>query len=163
MGTRSRIHAGALAFLLSLALLANAQTPEQANKLNEFLLRSGSELGNAKSNLLEMTAGLQSPDSDRAMMIIDSASDAQCSFTQLTITSALLAMMVDSRDQASVRKMNVVITKSSVRTSINALRIINREMAKIQSQAAVSESRKLRDLIQAIRDEIQRTVPENQQ
>jgi len=163
MGTRSRIHAGALAFLLSLACLANAQTPEQANKLNEFLHRSGSELGNAKSNLLEMTAGLQSPDSDRAMMIIDSASDAQCSFTQLTITSALLAMMVDSRDQASVRKMNVVITKSSVRTSINALRIINREMAKIQSQAAVSESRKLRDLIQAIRDEIQRTVPENQQ
>ena len=67
--------------------------------------------------------------------------------------------MKDSRDQATVKKYVGVLAGGAVRESNAAIAIVNRDLVKLSSPAAIAEVQKARDLILKIRDEIQRTVP----
>ena len=149
----------AITLSLVLTVPAHAQTLEQASKLVDFLDRTGSELAQSNTNLLQMTEGMQSPESERAMMIFDSVTNTECYFGELLTVATIYSLMVDNRDRATVKKMLGLLAKQSVKAANVTISTSNRELAKMRSPSAVAEAQKARDLVQKIRDEIQRTFP----
>lgn len=144
---------------LALAVPAQALTLEQASKLDSFLISTISELDQAKMNLLQMAEGMQSPEYERAMMIYDSANNAINYFDKLNIVTNIYSLMQDSRDQAILKRRAEVYAKQAMKASDFSIGIANRELARLVSPATITEAQKIRDLVQKIRDEIQRTVP----
>lgn len=152
------------AFLLSTMLPSHAQTVAQAAKLGEFLDLTNSELNATTTNLLQMAHGIESQrvesvESINVLGIFDAADNAARYFDKLEIVVAIYSLMVDSRDQAKVKKIGMLLSKQSVVASDNAISRINRNLINLRSPAAIAEAQKTRDLIQKIRDEIQRVFP----
>jgi hypothetical protein len=148
--------------VLSLALAASAysQTLAQAGKLERFMEVETKELGLRKDNLLGMIAGMDDTQSVAATRIYDAvAATDQQYFTQLFIVVSIYTLMKDSRDQATVKKYVGVLAVGAVRQSNAAIAIVNRDLVKLSSPAAIAEAQRARDSILRIRDEIQRTVP----
>ena len=150
----------AITLSLTLAVPACAQTVAQAARLESFMEVEAKELGQRTENLLGMIAGMDDTQSVAANRIYDSvtATDRQY-FMQLFIVVSIYTLMKDSRDQATVKKYVGVLAGGAVRQSNAAIAIVNRNLVKLGSPAAIAEVQKARDLIQKIRDEIQRTVP----
>lgn len=155
---RSIIAASVLS--LAFAAPAHAQTVAQAAKLERFMEVETKELGQRAENLLGMTAGMDDTQYAAATRIYDAVVTAdRQSFRQLYIVVLIYTLMKDSRDQATVKKYVGVLAGGAVRESNAAIAIVNRDLVKLSSPAAIAEVQKARDLILKIRDEIQRTVP----
>ncbi len=150
------------AILLSLALAAPAyaQTQAQAAKLERFMETTHKELTQTLTNLGGMIAGMSDTQEIAANRIYDAVArmDHQ-QFMQLRIVVSIYTLMKDSRDQATVKKLVGILAGSAVQQSDSSIAIINRDLVKLSSPAAIAEVQKARDLIQKIRDEIQRTIP----
>ncbi len=146
--------------LLALITTARAQTVEQVGKLSDFFERSSKELAQIKENLLGM-ADTPAAESGNILNIYDSITHAECVFDQLHIVATILSIMKDSRDQAAVRMYLVVLGKGAVKQSNATLRFTNRELARNRSPAVIAEMQKARDLVQRVRDEIQRVIPDS--
>lgn len=149
----------AITLSLIIAVPTHAQTQAQAAKLSDFLDKSGQELSISGRNLIQMAMGMQSPEMDVLSMIHSSSSEAAWYADKLSQVTFIYSVMLDKRDQATVKKMMVMQVKQSVRGSNTSIEQVNKMLGKLQSPAAVAEAQKCRDLIQKIRDEIQRTVP----
>ena len=158
---RSIIAASVLS--LAFAAPAHAQTVAQAAKLERFMEVETKELGQRAENLLGMTAGMDDTQYAAATRIYDAVVTAdRQSFRQLYIVVLIYTLMKDSRDQATVKKYVGVLAGGAVRESNAAIAIVNRDLVKLSSPAAIAEVQKARDLILKIRDEIQRTAPGSQ-
>jgi hypothetical protein len=149
----------AVTMSLALAAPAYAQTQAQAAKLSDFLDKTGRELTTSGMNLLQMSMEMRSPEMDVLSMIHSSSSEAAWYADKLSQVTFIYSVMLDKRDQATVKKMMVMQVKQSVRGSNTSIEQVNKMLGKLQSPAAVAEAQKCRDLIQMIRDEIQRTIP----
>ena len=161
-GERKVLRSIVLAIILSLvfAVSAFAQTVAQAAKLERFMEVETKELGQRRENLLGMIDGMDDTQSVAANRIYDAVTATEHQyFTQLFIVVSIYTLMKDSRDQATVKKYVGVLAGGAVRQSNAAIAIVNRNLVKLGSPAAIAEVQKARDLIQKIRDEIQRTVP----
>jgi hypothetical protein len=145
--------------MLALAIPAQAQTVAAGAKLASFLETVGKELAQGNSNLLDMSAGMQDAEYSSTKRVYDAATDALLGYDQLLLVVNIYTLMQDSRDKAIVKKFVGLAASSAVRRSDTALKFVNRELVRIRSPAAIGEVQKVRDLIQKIRDEIQRTVP----
>jgi hypothetical protein len=151
-----------IAITLSLVLAgpAFAQTQAQAAKLERFMEVETKELGQRIENLLGMITGMDDTQSVAAIRIYDAlAGTDQKSFTQLYVVVSIYTLMKDSRDQATVKKYVGILAGGAVGQSNAAIALVNRDLVKLSSTAAIAEVQKARDLILKIRDEIQRTVP----
>ena len=150
----------AITLSLTLAVPACAQTVAQAARLESFMEVEAKELGQRTENLLGMIAGMDDTQSVAANRIYDSvtATDRQY-FMQLFIVVSIYTLMKDSRDQATVKKYVGVLAGGAVRQSNATIALVNRDLVKLSSPAAIAEVQKARDSILKIRDEIQRTVP----
>lgn len=148
---------------LSLALMSTAhgQTIDQAKiyKVAVFLNQASSELDQSQTNLLQMIEGMQSPESDRTMMIYDSATRTQDGIGLLLIVAEIHSLMVDIKDEATVKSVLVLLAKNAISVTNTTIGVINRELAKIRSPAAIAEAQKARDQIYMIRDKIQQAFP----
>lgn len=149
----------AVALALALAVPAHAQTQDQAAKLANFLDKTGPELDTSGMNLLQMAMGMQSPEMDVLSMIQSSSSNAAQYAEKLSMVVFIYSVMLDKRDQATVKKMMVTQAKQSVRASDTSIEQINKVLGKLRSSAVIAEAQKTRDLVQKIRDEIRRAVP----
>ncbi len=151
------------AILLSLALAAPAyaQTQAQAAKLSDFLDKTGRELNTSGSNLIQIATGIQSPEMDVLLMIHSSSSEAAWYADKLSQVTFIYSIMIDKRDQVLVKKIMAAQAKQSLRGSDTSIEQVNKALGKLRSPGALAEAQKARDLIQKIRDEIQRTIPES--
>jgi hypothetical protein len=145
--------------LLTLAIPAQAQTVAAGAKLESFLVTVGKELERGNSNLLDMSAGMQDAEQGSIMNVYDASISAQLGYDQLLLVVRIYTLMQDSRDTAIVKKFVGSAAGDAVRRADTALKFVNRGLVRIRSPAAIGEVQKVRDLIQKIRDEIQRTVP----
>ncbi len=147
--------------VVSLALVtsAHAQTQDQASKLSDYLGRTGQELDTAGMNLLHMATGMQSPEMDHISMIEGASRNCSSYIDKLGEVTFIYSILLDKRDQAAVKKRVVLFAKQSVRSCEVSIEQFNRALGKLRSPAALAEAQKTRDLMQKIRDEIQRTVP----
>ncbi len=150
-----------IGFLLSLifAAPAVAQTQAQAIKLKMFLDQNTKELGDTTQNIYQMALGMQSPEIAEASFLADTLSSHSNYFDTVSIIASIYAMMIDSRDKEVVRKVLVIYVKTALRASDMVVGIVNKQLVKLHSPAAIADAQKARDLIQKIRDEIQRIVP----
>lgn len=148
-----------ISIILSLALVAPvlAKTPDEINNLVNSL--SQAELSQVQSNLLEMAEGMSPPEYNQIMWIYDSITSAVTSHDNLLIVTKIYTMMIDNRDKAVVARFVELLSKRAIATSNNTIRMCDRVLPKMQSQVAIAEVNKARDLVQKIRDEIQRTFP----
>ena len=151
----------AVALALALAVPAHAQTQDKAAKLSDFLDKTGQELNTSETNLAQMGMGMQSPDIDVILMIHSYSDEAGWYADKLSMVVFIYAVMLDKRDQATVKKMMVTQAKQSVRGSDRSIENINKLLDKLRSPAAIAEAQKARDLVQKIRDEIQRAFPDS--
>lgn len=151
----------AVALALALAVPAHAQTQDQAAKLSDFLDKAEQELNTSGINLAQMAMGIQSPEADALLMINSSSSEAVWYADKLSMVVFIYSVMLDKRDQATVKKMMVTQAKQSVRGSDTSIEQINKVLGKLRSPAAIAEAQKARDLVQKIRDEIQRAFPDS--
>lgn len=147
------------ALLVTFALPVTAQTIKQADGLVSFLQTHTVDLGQASSNFISMQAGLKENESISANMVYDAVTNVQNYFDTLYLVVSIYVQMADSRDQATVRKYLALLSNQSVKSADKGLQVINRELARLSSPAAISEVQKMRDLIIKIREEINRTVP----
>lgn len=152
-----RLIVSAIVLSLALAAPAYAQTQDQASKLSDFLDKTGRELNISGRNLLQM--GMQTPEMDVLSMIHSSSSEAAWYADKLSQVTFIYSIMFDKRDQAAVKKMMALQAKQSIRGCDTSIEQINKLFGKVQSPAAIAEVQKARDLIQKIREEVQRTVP----
>lgn len=144
---------------LALSVPAQALTLEQATKLVSFLNSTTTELAQAKTNLLQMSSGMPLGESIQIDTIYDSITTTDCYFQKLNIVTNIYSLMQDSRDQAISKNYINLIAKHTVTSANTTINVLNRQLATIRSPAAIAEAQKIRDLVQKIRDEIQRTVP----
>lgn len=152
-----------IAITLSLALTTptHAQISEKVSNLADFLNRTGSELAQTKTNLLQMSKGMQPPEGDWTMLIHDEITRVETYVDRLNIVASIYTLMIDIRDRAAVKKYLVILAKQAVSESNYQIEKINEKVVLIHSPAAIAEAQKARDLIQKIRDEIQRTFPDS--
>lgn len=150
----------AITLCLAISVPAQALTLAQGVKLEKFLEINSKELGQSNENLLSMTSGLNGLEEIAATRVYDrSAIMDQHQFMKLYVVVSIYTKMIDSRDQATVRKFVGIFARGAVTSANSALDSINRDVVKLSSPAAIAEVQKIRDLIQKIRDEIQRAFP----
>jgi len=146
--------------VLILAVQASciAQTVAQSAVISAKLDKTGMELSQTIINLRQMN-DVNLPDSDLISYATDSASGADTSFDKLNVYVSIHSLMVDARDQAMVKRFIPLQAKSALKVADRTLPYINKLLAKLKSQAAILELQKARDLIQTMRDEVQKSIP----
>jgi hypothetical protein len=147
------------ALLIACTFPASAQTIKQAATLGSFLETHSTSLGQASSNFTSMLSGLKGDEKFSAEGIYETTNSAQHYIDMLYVVVSIYAQMIDAHDQAIAKKYVTGISPHTIKASEASLKIINRELARLNSPAAISEAQKIRDLIIKIRDEIQRVVP----
>ena len=135
-----------------------AQTVAQSAIISAKLDKTGMELTQTVLNLRQMY-DVNLPDSDLIIYAADAASGADTSFDKLNIYVNIHSLMVDARDKAMVKRFIPLQAKSALRVADQTLPYINKLLAKLKSQAAILELQKARDLIQTMRDEVQKSIP----
>lgn len=150
---------GGIALLLAFAASAHAQTKAQADKLSDYLYKAAEDISQVTINLIEMERGMQPPDDFHTSSVYEVAKNAQGSYDKLHIVVTIYSMMKDSRDQATVKKYIQPLAKHAIAASNSAISTANRSLGGLKSPAAIAEVQKVRDILQRVRDEIQRSVP----
>lgn len=136
-----------------------AQTQKQAESFSLFLQTQTENLGQASSNLLSMQGGLNGDELSAADSAYIAATNVQHYFDMLNLAVSIYILMVDSRDQATVKKYLILLSSQSAKAADLSLQSINRQLVRLSSPAVVSEVQKIRDLIIKIKDETRRVVP----
>ncbi len=145
--------------LLAILMQARAQTMDQAVKFDRFLDGATHDLAQVKTNLLDMSRGMPVDEAIQMDTIDFSIRDTECVLDKLSIVGKIYSVIGDKRERAKVKQFYDSIAKYSVRASNATVAVLNRELPKARSPAAIAEVQKARDSILKIRDEIQRTFP----
>ncbi len=149
----------AIVLSLILATPAYAQTQTQAANVSALLEKSGQELRQANINLYQMTINLQAPEIDYVSSITQTVVSADATFDRLLAYIFIYSILIDRRDQSLVKQFIPDQAKRALVLADMAVGNINRVIVRMQSNAAIAEAQKARDLIQRMRDEVHRTIP----
>ena len=157
---RNAIRAMVTAVILSVASFsAYAQTKEQAANLEVFLSRICDELDKIAKNLGDIGFALQPDEGEFPMRISDNFTNVSKELDTLSMVAAMYSLMIDHRDQMTVKRYFLILAKLQVRSIERVTQSTDRRLAYMKSSAAIEESKKGVELIQKVRREVQRTVP----
>ena len=138
----------------ALHCVAFAQSPNDADRVKSFLEDRWTVLGQAKSNLIQMEAGLPGHEADSAAMISAISDVPEGHIRSLSMLLIIYAAMINDTDRNIVRKFVVLDCKAYDKQSDISLKSINRNLARLKSPAAISEATKMRDALQEIKERL---------
>lgn len=149
-----------LSLLMGGSSVCYSQSLAQASKLGVFLDNNISELNRVQINLLQMDDPATSvePYISNVTELIGGAIQA---ISNVSEYSTIYSLMVDTKDQSTVKKFLSIKAKNSIIISKYCVDKINKSLVRFKSPAAVSEVQGARDLILKMQAEITRVVPVN--
>ena len=131
-----------------------AQTTSQAALKSGVIDRASADLRVININLLEMAIGSSGNDDVVASGVSDCAGEAVASIDLANAYLSMYSLMVDGRDQATIKKFIPTVSKyaSKMIDACNSLK--NKLLPKTKSQALIAEIQKARDLLSKIKSEL---------
>jgi heptaprenylglyceryl phosphate synthase len=145
-------------FIIAVQPLCFAQTVAQSRAISAKLEKTTSELLLITTNLNEINVP-NLPDFELISNLNNSAVLSYHLYAQLLLITSIHFFMIDPKDQNIVRGYVLLSAKGAIAIADTSTRYINQSIARLKTQAAISELIKARDFIQLMRTDASQLIP----
>jgi hypothetical protein len=136
-----------------------APTQMQAGDLTSSLVIQIMKLVRIHKNISDMYPGLGANDKFLMTMVSDTGEEAEIEMGDLTDLTSIYGFLEGTSGENIVMQTLFARLRSDVKDFDREIKNINLSLSGLHSPAAVSESEKLRDLIQRVRDRVNEFAP----